>query len=103
MIPPLHRGEVLKDRRTYTGADGQPQFRTVETWREAHRVLLKLEEANVSANALIGAVGEQGPEPSEGGGRKKRRGKGDGGPEVAPVSADRPPLRVCFEMRDKGS
>eukprot|EP00974_Lingulodinium_polyedra_P014501 1404028-Lingulodinium_polyedra.AAC.1 len=67
LIPPLHRGDVLKDRRTYVRPDGQPEVRGVETWREAHRVLLKLEEADLSAKALVGAVGDVAPPPQSSG------------------------------------
>ena len=48
LIPPGHRGEVLKDRRLYQRPGGQPEVRCVETWREAHKVLLKLEEAEIA-------------------------------------------------------
>eukprot|EP00974_Lingulodinium_polyedra_P111231 10758573-Lingulodinium_polyedra.AAC.1 len=30
LIPPLHRGDVLNDRRTYVRPDGQPEVRGVE-------------------------------------------------------------------------
>eukprot|EP00959_Pyramimonas_sp_CCMP1952_P177494 3710196-Pyramimonas_sp.AAC.1 len=55
LIPPARRAEVLKDRRVYQRSGAQPEVRGVETWREAHRVLLKLEEAESSAKALVAA------------------------------------------------
>ena len=57
LIPPGHRAdEVLKDRRPYHRPGVEPDTRGVETWREAHRILLKLEEAESSAKALVAAV-----------------------------------------------
>eukprot|EP00974_Lingulodinium_polyedra_P061781 5962748-Lingulodinium_polyedra.AAC.1 len=40
LTPPLHRGDVLKDRRAYIRPDVQPEVRGVEIWREARRALL---------------------------------------------------------------
>ena len=49
LIPPNHRPDVLKDRRSYPNADGTMSVaRGVETWREAHRVLVKLEGALIA-------------------------------------------------------
>ncbi|CAK0832647.1 unnamed protein product [Prorocentrum cordatum] len=60
LIPPAHRAEVLKDRRVYQRSGAQPEVRGAETWREAHRVLLKLEEAESSAKALVAAMRDSG-------------------------------------------
>ena len=58
LIPPAHRPGVLKDRRAYPLSDGAMSVpRSVETWREAHRVLVKLEEADTGSKALVAAVG----------------------------------------------
>ena len=60
-------------------------MRGVLTWREAHRILVKLEEADSSSRALVGAVGTA----DGGGGGGGRRGRGKKGakadPELAPV------------------
>ena len=62
LIPPAYRADVLKDRRAYTLADGSPSglrgvetspsgLRGVETGREAHRLVVKLEEADSGSKA----------------------------------------------------
>ena len=57
LIPPAHRADVLKDRRAYDSADGLSSVvRGVETWREAHKIVVKLEEADSGSRALVAAV-----------------------------------------------
>ncbi|CAK0840013.1 unnamed protein product, partial [Prorocentrum cordatum] len=111
LIPPAHRAEVLKDRRVYQRSGAQPEVRGVETWREAHRVLLKLEEAESSAKALVAAVGSDfAPSPGGGGGRRRRGGGGGDQepPEVGAVGGSggagaEGAVKVCFQMRDSGT
>ncbi|CAK0835569.1 unnamed protein product [Prorocentrum cordatum] len=111
LIPPSHRAEVLKDRRVYQRSGAQPEVRGVETWREAHRVLLKLEEAESSAKALVAAVGSDfAPSPGGGGGRRRRGGGGGDQepPEVGAVGGSggagaEGAVKVCFQMRDSGT
>ena len=58
LAPPGQRPDVLKHRRYYPLSDGTTQApRGVEAWREAHRVLVKLEEADTGSKALVAAVG----------------------------------------------
>ena len=50
--------EILKDKRTYTAADGSVLLGQVKTWREAHKVLLENEAIDVGSKALaIAPVG----------------------------------------------
>ena len=50
-----HRPDVFKDRRNYPLSDGGWSLpRPIETWREAHRVLVKLEEAETGSKSLCG-------------------------------------------------
>ena len=41
---PAARTEVLKDRRPYPTVGGGEETRQVRTWREAHRVVVELEQ-----------------------------------------------------------
>ena len=102
LIPANHRPDVLKDRRSYANADGTMSVpRCVETWREAHRVLVKLEEADSSSKALIATVGSPGSDAGDGRRRRERTRKDTGGaPDAAVVNADGEVVRVCFNMRD---
>ena len=88
-------------------------MRGVLTWREAHRVLVRLEEADNNSRAIVWAVGRtEGPSADAGGGA---RGGGRGGerkrrgaeaeeeePKVAPIAdGGGGGQQACFEMRDK--
>ncbi|CAK0865466.1 unnamed protein product, partial [Prorocentrum cordatum] len=111
LIPPAHRAEVLKGRRVYQRSGAQPEVRGVETWREARRALLKLEEAESSAKALVAAVGSDlAPSPGGGGGRRRRGGGGGDQepPEVGAVGGSggasaEGSLEICYRMRDSGT
>ena len=71
LIPPGHRPDVLKVRRSYPLSDCTTSAtRGVETWREAHRVLVKLEEADAGSKAFVAAVG--GTERHRGGEWRRR-------------------------------
>ena len=98
MIPPQHRGDVLKDPRVYWRPGGAAEVRGFETWREAHKVALKLEKAESSAKALVGAVGGEGLPGSGAPGQRKRGGRGSGHEaDVAAVDGDRSTPKACFE------
>ena len=99
-IPYGHRADVLKDRRSYPLIDaGWSLPHQSVTWRVAHRVLVKLEEAETGSKSLVVLVV---PAAGDGhGGRNRRKnGKGtaDDDPGVAAVGDA--PCRVCFNMRD---
>ena len=76
--------------------------RCVETWREAHRVLVKLEEADTGSKALVALVSPVfGGADGEKGGRNKRKQAAGDDANVAAVGE--PPVRVCFNMRDSNT
>ena len=106
LIPPAHRGDILKDRRAYETADSICTVRGVSTWREAHRVLVRLEQAESSSLALVGAVGgpDGGAAGDQGPGPKKRPRKVKGAdPDLAAVAGagGGETVGVCYEMRDR--
>ena len=100
----------------------------MRTWREAHRVVVELEQLHEGSRALLGALGSGArtgatpppPHPAgEEGDRKRRRGRGSRtenrsasrgrrgeDPAVKPgsfVAAMPPHLRqICYRMRDNG-
>ena len=68
------RAEILKDRRSYPRPEGGEIARGVLTWREAHRILVEIEETQDSTRCLVAAVGLGDGDPD--GGRKIRRKRG---------------------------
>ena len=63
-VGPHAKKEILKDKRTYTDADGAVLIGQVKTWREAHKVLLENEAIDVGSKALAVApvlVGDGSP------------------------------------------
>ncbi|HIL58476.1 MAG TPA: zinc finger CCCH domain-containing protein, partial [Rhodothermales bacterium] len=52
-----NRMEILRDRRGYVKADKTEEIRTVDNWREAHRILVEFEACQAGNRALVGAVG----------------------------------------------
>ena len=49
------RSKNLKDRRNYSRPEGGETVRSARTWREAHRVLVELEETQDSTRAFGGS------------------------------------------------
>ena len=122
---PAARTEVLKDRRAYPRVGGGEEVRQVKTWREAHRIVVELEQLMEGSRALLAAVNA--PEMQEvaafeGKGRLKGAGKGkapagSGKGETRPRDGSGGPPRrrapdvamlpehlkqVCYQMRDQG-
>ena len=89
LTPPAYRADVLKDRRSYAAIGGEQNIRGVETWREAHEIRVKLEEADSSSKALVASVLVVGPPGlgSESAQQKRQRLKNQ---ELGAAAVDRP-------------
>ena len=109
-----YRTEILKDRRPYRQANGVgEEVRQVKTWREAHSVLVEIEQLGESSRALVGGTfcDEGADRPGRG---KRRRGKPVGGESGQQAQAGQQPggvigavtpdhlKKVCWDLRDKG-
>ena len=98
-----YRGDVLKDKRAWDST-GAP--RCVDTWREAHRILIELESLEEGTRSFHAAIGPASQEV--GGGRSRANGHGRNGGHwdgtmMAPTirrAADA--LGICFRKRDQG-
>ena len=95
------RMEILKDQRDRGDGAG---IRQVKTWREAHRILVSLEELEDGGRAFhintFSTAADDGK-----GKRKKQKGKGKGKERVNMVAATGPgeePVGVCWQERDRG-
>eukprot|EP00969_Alexandrium_andersonii_P178078 7874153-Alexandrium_andersonii.AAC.1 len=55
--------EILKDRRPYRLPGGGEETRQVRSWREAHQVLVELEQLGESTRALVAGLTDGPPQP----------------------------------------
>ena len=94
----LHQ-EILKDRRSYSIPIGGEEMRQVKTWREAHRILVELEQVSDDNKALIAAIDGEG---GSGGGKGHKNKKKDDTDTDQDVIGGVNEKGLCFQMRDKG-
>ena len=71
--------EILKDRRFYPAPGGGEVQRQVSTWKEAHGVLVELEQLTEGSRALMAPLHSDDPScrggRGNGKGRRGRRGE----------------------------
>ena len=100
-----YRTEILKDRRFYPAPGGGEVQRQVGTWKEAHGVLVELEQLTEGSRALMAPMNPDEPSgKGNGKGRRGRRGDQKGGarngaPEVAAIDTEHL-KKICFQARD---
>ena len=97
------RIDAMRDRRDYNDGAG---IRNVTSWREAHKILMALEELEDGGRAFHAAfstTAQDGSQKGRGKGKGKDKGR-ERGHLVAPVlpTGAAFPLGVCWLMRDRG-
>jgi len=110
-IGPKYRNDILKDKRIWGSSC---DARAVDTWREAHRILIEveaLEEGGRSFHAAIGAHQDQAWSSSNGGTATKTRAQErarpqeqwDGSLMASTTGQPGDAPGVCYRKRDTGT
>jgi len=109
-IGPKYRNEILKDKRIW---DSSGEARAVDSWREAHRILIEveaLEEGGRFFHAALGVRQDQAWSPSHGGTASKARAQErarpqeqwDGSLMASTTGQPGDAPGVCYRKRDSG-